>query len=96
MSKKRIKSLKGEKIVWLFIFILVVSIPLIHVFTKAMLSETNITVEKLKSNIADQENVNESLNMKINELASLDKIKEVASSNGLSYNDDNIEEIQNK
>ena len=31
--------------------------------------------------------------MKINELASLDKIQEVADSKGLSYNNDNIKTI---
>ena len=43
----------------------------------------------------EQKKVNESLNMKINELASLDKIREVASSAGLSYNNDNIKVIDN-
>ena len=40
-----------------------------------------------------QSGINESLNMKINELASLDKIREVATSQGLSYNNDNIKII---
>ena len=86
--------LKGEKIIWLFIFIAIVSTPLLHVYTKAKLSESNIIVEKLKKNIENQENINESLSMKINELASLDKIREVANNEGLSYNNDNIKVIE--
>ena len=79
---------------WIIIFIAVVSTPLLHVYTKAKLSESNIIVEKLKKNIENQENINESLSMKINELASLDKIREVAENVGLSYNNDNIKVIE--
>ena len=34
--------------------------------------------------------------MKINELASLDKIQEVAKNEGLSYNNDNIKTVEEK
>ena len=94
MKTMKVRRLKGEKIVWLFIFICIISTPLLHVYTKSKLSESNIQVEKLKKNISEQSNINESLSMKINELASLDKIREVASSEGLSYNNDNIKVIE--
>ena len=41
-----------------------------------------------------EEKTNESLEMKINELASLDKIIEVAQAQGLSYNNDNIKSVE--
>lgn len=94
MQHKKIKRVKGERFLWFIIFLVLVLTPLLRVFTKAELSESNIQVEKLKSQISDQTNVNESLNMKINELASLDKIREVASQEGLSYNNDNIKVIE--
>jgi len=87
---KKIKILKGEKLLYFILFFLVVAVPISNVFIKALLSETNIEVEKLKTKIEKQENINESLNMQINELASLDKIEEVAKNIGLSYNNDNI------
>lgn len=99
MAKKKshkIKFLKGEKIMWLMIMLLIVTIPVFKVYSKALLSETNINVEKLENNIKQQEGINEGLGMKINELASLDKIQEVAIANGLSYNNDNIKVIVNK
>ena len=34
--------------------------------------------------------------MKINELASLDKIQEVAKNEGLSYNNDNIKNVEDE
>ena len=67
--------------------------PLISVFTKAMVSQTSIELEQVKEKIENQTGINESLNMKINELASLDKLQEVANEHGLSYNNDNIKVI---
>jgi len=93
-KKKKRKKLKGEKFVIIAIFMLMIATPLLNVYTQAKLSESNIEVEKLKQNIEYQSGINESLSMKINELASLDKIREVASSNGLSYNNDNIKVIE--
>ena len=92
--KNKVRRLKGEKIIWFIIIMLLVLTPLLHVYTKSELSQTNIEVEKLKSKIDNQTNINESLSMKINELASLDKIREVASQEGLSYNNDNIKVIE--
>lgn len=96
MSKKKgakLKLLKGEKVIYFVFALLLIAVPIISVFTKAMVSETTIKVEQLKNKIENQKNINESLNMKINELASLDKLQEVAEEHGLSYNNDNIKVI---
>ena len=87
MKKTR---LKGEKFVFFALLILFIATPLISVYVQAKLSESNFEVQKLSQEIEEQTNINESLNMQINELASLDNIREVASSQGLSYNNDNI------
>lgn len=92
---KKLTILRGEKILYILLFFLIVTLPMVNVFVKALLSETNIEVEQLKIKIDDQENINESLNMQINELASLDKIQEVAKNMGLSYNNDNIKIVSN-
>lgn len=90
---KRVKFIKGEKIMYMMIALLLIAVPVVNVFTKATLSKTNIEVEKLRNKITDQSGVNEGLSMKINELTSLDKIQEVAKENGLSYINDNIKVI---
>lgn len=87
------KIVKGEKILYFLLLLLVIALPISNVFTKALLSESNIQVEQLKIKISSQENLNESLSMQINELASLDKIQEVAKESGLTYNYDNIKVI---
>lgn len=92
---QRFKIVKGEKILYFLLFLLVIAVPISNVFTKALLSESNIEVEQLKSKINSQENLNESLSMQINELASLDKIQEVAKESGLSYNYDNLKIVNN-
>lgn len=91
--KKRIKLSFFEKVLYTSAILLLVSSPIFVVFTKATLSEINFQVEKEKKLIEEQKKTNESLNMAINELASLTKIQEVAEEQGLSYNNNNIKTI---
>lgn len=92
--KKVVKIGKFEKLIYSFAFLLLVSSPFAVVFLQATLSKVNIEVEQIKKEIKTQEKKNESLSMKINELASLDKIIEVAHEQGLSYNNDNIMSVE--
>lgn len=92
-KKKKVKISKFEKFLYtLTCFLLLVS-PIIIVFTKSILSEVNYEVEKIKREIASQEKENESLKMKINELASLENIQKVIKDEGLVYNNDSIKNI---
>ena len=80
MSKnngKKLKLLKGEKLMYVILVLLVVLIPISNVFTQALLSETNINVEKMESKIKKQKASNESLTMQIDELVSLENIQKV-------------------
>lgn len=89
-SKKGIKFKKGEKLIIAVLSLLALMTPIMVVYTSATLSSSNIEVEKMKKKIEKQENVNSSLSMQVDELASLSTIQNVAKSNGLSYNNDNI------
>ena len=92
-TKKRIVLSKFERLLYGFALFLLVLAPLATVFSQATLSKINYDVEKIKDEISTQEKTNESLSMKISELASLDKIQEVAESEGLSYNNSNIKYV---
>lgn len=92
----KVKFLKGEKIMYIIIIILVVLIPLSNVVTNAFLSESNILLEEINSKIESQSSTNESLTMQINELASLENIQQIAKEYGLSYNNDNIKDIESE
>ncbi|MBE6150214.1 MAG: cell division protein FtsL [Firmicutes bacterium] len=91
--RRRLVLTKFEKLLYGFALFLLVLAPLATVFSQAALSKVNYDVEKIKGEISAQEKVNESLSMKISELASLDKIQEVAQSEGLSYNNSNIKYV---
>lgn len=93
--KKQVKKLKGERFLVTVLVLLAIAFPLCEVSSKAMLSKTNIELESMKNKVSYQEKRNESLSMKINELASLDKVQTVASSQGLEYNNNNIKTVAN-
>ena len=94
--KKRVKIGKFERLLYTLAIVLTVSLPISIVFSKATLAQINFEVEKTKKEIENQNKTNQSLSMKINELASLDKIEEVAKNEGLSYNNDNIKTVEKK
>ena len=91
--KKRLKMSKFEKLLYTLLIVALLSTPFILVFSQATLSKINFEVEKTKRVITTQEKKNESLTMKVNELASLEKIQQVAKEQGLSYNNNNIRTI---
>lgn len=96
MSRRKgtkVKFLRGEKLMYVLLVFLLISIPTVNVFSKALLSETNIKTEKLKSKIEKQENANESLEMQIDELVSMENIQKVAAEYGLSYHSENIVKV---
>ena len=68
----------------------------ISFFIKISLSSINIEVERLNKEVSKQEKTNQSLYMKINELASLENIQTVANNEGLAYNNNNIVIINNQ
>lgn len=94
-NKKKKKPMgRLEKTIYTIAILLAFASPFSVVFFQATLSKVNIDVERVKNEIKTQEKKNESLEMKINELASLDKIIEVAQAQGLSYNNDNIKTVE--
>ena len=91
--KKRLKMSKFERLLYIFTLVMVLATPFALVFSQATLSEVNFEVEKTKKQLSTQEKKNESLTMKINELASLEEIQEVAKEQVLSYNNHKIKTI---
>ncbi len=92
-TKKRLKMTKFERFLYTVAVFLLLASPISIVFSKATLAKVNFEVEQTKKKIELQEKTNEGISMTIDELASLTKIQEVAESQGLSYNNDNIKTI---
>jgi cell division protein FtsL len=91
--KKNDKMLRGEKLLYLLIGFLVLGNIFGTSFSSALLSKTNIEVESIRKKIDKQENINQSLEMKISELASFDNVEAVATTYGLEYNNSNVRTI---
>ena len=93
-KKNKKKTSKFDKIMCRSLTTLSIILVLSIVFSQISLSKVNLEVEKLKIKVNDQENVNQSLSMKINEMASLENINNISSELGLSYNNENIKTIE--
>ncbi len=89
-NTKKVKFLKGERLFVSLIVIFSVLAPILTVSSKSILSRSNIELERIKKKVEKQENINESLEMQVNELASLSSIQDIAREYGLSYNNENI------
>lgn len=90
------KTIMFEKRFTVFGALILFALWGISFFAKNSLSSLNIEVERLARNVKEQREVNQSLNMKINELASLENINEVANKSGLAYNNNNIRIVVEK
>ena len=89
-NKKVIKFINFEKKFKVIGAIFLVFIWILSFFAKISLASLNVEVERLSDDIKRQEKSNQSLTMKINELASLENIQAVANQEGLAYNNGNI------
>lgn len=93
-KKKTLKLNKFERLLLTFTIILVLSFPIVCLFSKSTLSKINYENEKIKSKIEVEEKENIALEMKINELASLENLEAIAKEMGLSYNNSSVKVIE--
>ena len=89
-TRRKVKLHTIDKLLITVIILLLITSPIVIVYSKSVLSKSNIEVERIRKKIEKQETINESISMKINELASLSNIQDVAKDYGLSYQNDNI------
>ena len=93
MRKKRYVKTKGEGLLKTLTVMFFVGFLLSTFVLSAKIQSSNSELQRLKSKIESQEKMNLSMQMKINELASLDNALEVADANNLKYNNNNIRVI---
>ena len=93
-KKRKAKFTKYELVLFVITGILCCAFPFMSIFAKSSLSEISYKLESQKTEITEQSKNNESLEMKINELASLDNLNKVAKKMGLSYTSNSIKTIQ--
>ena len=91
-KKKEIKKI--EKFVYKsFTFMIVILIVGI-IYSRASLGKINLEVQELNDIIKEETENNQSLVMKINEMASLENIQNISNDMGLAYNNENIKTIE--
>ena len=96
MKKKKKKQFLSnfERITYRLCIIIIVLLIVGIVVGKTKLAQINLEVQKLTKEVDRDKNTNESLEMKIDEMTSLDRIKKVSEEYGLAYNNDNIKTIK--
>lgn len=95
-NKNKVRITKGEKLLYVTAALCLVFTLVLKVFCGAGVSHLSMSVEKMNYDIREQNKKNESLTMKVNELTSFDKVREVVSDMGLAYNNENIIVVNNR
>ena len=90
VKTRRIRITKGEKMLYFLGSLSLVLTLIVQIFCGANIGSLNLQVEEIKYDINNQEKKVESLTMKVNELTSFDKVKDIVNDMGLAYNNDNI------
>lgn len=94
-NKKKSQFLCGfERFMYKICILIIVFLIIGIICGQTSLAQINLEVQKLSKEVDNQKNTNKSLEMKIDEMTSLDRIKKVSEEFGLSYNSDNIKTIK--
>ena len=93
-KKKKKVFTKLERFLYKSCFVIMFLLVLGIVFTSASVSKLNIELQEMNMEVESQEDTNQSLAMKINEMASLENINIISNNLGLSYNNENIKTIE--
>ena len=93
-NRKKKRFTKLERFLYKSCFVIMFFLILGIVFTSASVSKLNIELQEMNMEVESQEDTNQSLTMKINEMASLENIQIISKNLGLSYNNENIKTIE--
>lgn len=95
MKKKKKKGFtKVERFLYKNSLVIIVFLVVGIVFTSTAVSKMNIELQDMNKKVEKALDTNESLAMKINEMASLDNIQSISRNLGLAYNNENIKTIE--
>ena len=92
-KKKTNKKNRHEKVLYRCFVMTTIFLVVGIIYSIAMLSKINLEIQELSDIIKEENDDNQSLAMKINEMVSLDKIRAVSNEQGLSFNNKNIKSV---
>ncbi len=94
MKKKNKKFSKVERFLYKSSICIIIFLLVGIVFTSTVVSKMNIELQEMNKDVEKASDTNQSLAMKINEMASLENIQAVSRNLGLAYNNENIKTIE--
>lgn len=83
-----------ERFMYKICITLIIGLVVLIVCSETTLAKKNIEVQNKTIEAENQRKLNESLEMKIDEMTSLENIKEISEEYGLYYNSENIRTIE--
>jgi len=92
-NKQKIFS-SFEEFMYKLCIIIIIALIVGIVCSETTLAQVNVEVQKQENEVEVQKKKIESLKMKIDEMTSLDRIKEISIEYGLSYISENIKTIE--
>ena len=92
-NKKTNKKNRRERVLYRCFAITSIFLVVGIIYSRAMLGKINLEIQELSDIIKEENDDNQSLAMKINEMVSLDKIRQVSNEQGLTYNNNNIKSV---
>ena len=96
MKKKKKKTFLSslERFIYKLFTVIIILLIVGIVCSETSLAQMNLDIQKQESEVEKQRKRIESLNMKIDEMTSLDNIKEISERYGLTYHSENIKTIK--
>lgn len=93
-KKKQRLLCKFEKFMYKLCIVVIIFLIVGIVCSETTLAQINLEIQKLDGEVEKQRKVQESLEMKIDEMTSLENIKEISEQYGLSYRSENIKTVE--
>lgn len=96
MKKKKKKTFLSslERFIYKLFAVMIILLIVGIVCSETSLAQMNLDIQKQEAEVEKQRKRIESLNMKIDEMTSLDNVKEISEKYGLTYHSENIKTIK--
>ena len=93
-KKKQRFFCKFERFMYKLCIVVIIALIVGIVCSETSMAQVNVDVQRKEKEVSEQKKKIESLEMKIDEMTSLENIKEVSAEYGLAYYSENIKTIE--
>lgn len=93
-KKNKKKTIDIESLLYKLCIVTTIVLIIFLLISETTLAQVNLDVQRKEKEVLTKKKRLESLEMKIDEMTSLDRIKEISNEYGLSYHSENIRTIK--